>query len=386
MNNKLEPELLEFLRQAVAGGAAEFYCALSEAAQQKLLEQIKEQKLMPFAGYLLAEHLPAETAEKSVMLYRKNSIRMLKMQVEFKNLCQLLSGYSIRFAPFKGMDLAYRCYPAPALRYLNDWDILIHPDDCSKALEVLAQDGWTTRETLNLNTLHHHYVQHFKNDVCLEPHRTFAQFGQVAPRDLWEHITPVAPGSFQHVLSAELNLLQLTCHAASWLYSHQKTVKLLLDAAYLLKKEPVDWIKLKKLARQWNLPYPGNLLSAYPEFFAPEVLHSMQGDAEAAAAFRQLAESEFEQTNVDAGEFDLNDERGGLARGVRRGFNRFTARALRRKYHLPERGAYLRLSVLAMWDLMIKFCRLGKYLLMPDKKLKARRKLIKTAEAVKNEK
>lgn len=385
MNNKLEPELLKFLREAVGGRAVEYHRTLSGEAQERLLAMVKEQSQLPLYYYFLSDELPAEQNAALALIYRKRSIKMLKMQVAFKELCQLFESNQIRFAPFKGMDLAFRCYPASALRYLSDWDVLIHPDDCHRALELLAQAHWHTELPVDMDTMHHHYVQHFKNGICLEPHRTFAQFGNVDPVELWQYIHPVKAGSCQHILSAELNLLQLTCHAATWLYSHQPTVKLLLDAAWMLKKTPVNWAALRELSERWDLPYPGNLLSAYPEFFEAELLQEMQGDLRSARAYRELVESIFEYDSVAPGEFDINDERGGWGRSVKRGFYRMSFRALREKYHLPARGAYFRLIVLTGWDLLVKGGRFLKYVLHPDPAMKHRRKLIKTAEALKNE-
>jgi len=385
MDNKLDRGLLYFFKAAVSGISGTYYLQLAAPEQACLREKLKSQKLLPLFYYFLHPILPEDLNSKLSLIYRKRSIIMLQMQVAFKELCQLFEQNQIRFAPFKGMDLAYRCYPAPALRYLSDWDVLIHPDDCVRALELLAGNGWQPERPVDLNTMHHHYSQHYKNGICLEPHRTFAQFGGVDAYDLWKYITPVAPGRFQHVLSAELNLLQSACHAASWMYSHQPAVKLLLDAAFLMQKNPVDWAELKQMARQWDLPYPGNLLSAYPEFWTPETLQIMQGDAEAAAAFRELVESNFDIENVEAGEFDLHDERGGVLQGVKHGFKRMSARSLRQKYHLPESGAYWRLSRCFIWDLLGKGGRFIKYMFCPDKQLKARRKLIKQAEALKND-
>ena len=163
-------------------------------------------------------------------------------------------------------------------------------------------------------------------------------------------------------------------------------VKLLLDAAFLIQKEMPDWKKLRVMSKQWHLPYPGDLLSAYPELFSGEDLQAMQGDAAAAAAYRELLENSFFSDDISPGEFDLYDERGGLFYGVTRGIKRMNAAAIRKKYSLPEHGAYCRLGICWGMDLIRKFFLFIHYAVFPSKKMKKRRQLIKQAERIHGEK
>ncbi len=379
INNDLSPDLLAFLRAALWGDAISFYRALSDDKQRNLLKECREQALSTLFYYYLHDELNQSLAEELQKKYQQYSINMLKNKVAFTALEDIFERNQIRYAPFKGMDLAYRCYPAPALRYLSDWDVLIHYEDTSRALKILQENMWSPQGEVNLKTMHHHYVQHFKGGYCLEPHWTFARFGNTAPEKLWEHIHPVNPGRMRHQLSAELNLLQLNCHAASWLYGHLRVSKLLLDVGFLLKTETVDFRQIRSLCKDWHLPYPGNLLGAYPEFFLYEKTAEPFFVPEAARNYRKLVSSKWDMESLAGGEFDLNDESGGYWRGIRRALNRMSCVKMREKYHLPEYGCRGRLLVLYGYDLILKSGRLLKCFLRPDSRIRYRRKLITKA-------
>ena len=161
----------------------------------------------------------------------------------------------LRFVLIKGADLAYRLYPEPALRLYGDWDIWFHPDDCENALKVLKEDGWKIPKLFSdeheeaIKTTTHHFSTHVREGHLLEPHFSLANFNRIDPLNLWSYTVEGPHGGGERVLSPELNLLMLTRHAASMSYFHANLPKLLADASVVMKKEKVDFEKLRLMAK-----------------------------------------------------------------------------------------------------------------------------------------
>lgn len=381
MGKQPDSLILQFVSQAWFGSAADYYEKLPQYKQGDLLKQLVEHDLEPLGYYALNEKLPPEYLKDFREKYQFNSIGSLKTQVAFAQLCAVFKKNNIRFAPFKGVDIAKRLFPAAALRSFCDWDVLIHPDDCAPALDVLQQNGWKALEKVDLNTSHYHFAVHTKDNYFLEPHWTFSQFGKVDPRELWEEITPETCGSVQHVLSGELNILQLIRHASFNNYSHLPLLKMLQDAAAIIRREKIDWQKIRMLAKRWNLPYPGDILSVWNEFFPADVLNAMAGDEHEIARYRKLFAWQDKVDSIAPGEWALQRHKGGKLAFILQGVSRMTPQALRKKYKLNSRTFYLILPFIYVWDLTVKFFLYCKYTLFPDKKMKIYQQMCDELEA-----
>lgn len=87
------------------------------------------------------EEIPKEIWGK--MQYDSAYLGALQFQKnnELKNILKLFSENNIRCCVFKGYVLA-KLYPNPLLRMSGDVDILISPDDCAKAEELLLTKGY----------------------------------------------------------------------------------------------------------------------------------------------------------------------------------------------------------------------------------------------------
>ena len=111
----------------------------------------------------------------------------------------------------KGGDYAFTYYPDPAMRYFCDLDIWIHPDDCTKMLELLKQNGWNA-PYLNTEQIkeHYHYTPHQKNGVVLEPHWAPSSFQGYDPVKLWQDfLTVESSWQYRYRMSPEVKLLAL---------------------------------------------------------------------------------------------------------------------------------------------------------------------------------
>lgn len=266
---------------------------------------------------------------------------------ELKRLYRVLASHDLRFAPIKGADLACRLYPDAALRVFGDWDIWFHPDDCGRALAVLAEDGWkftelySNRHEAALKTARHHFSPHVRGQYTLEPHFTLANFDNIDPYEMWEHTVEYPAGDGQRVLSLEMNLLMLAQHAASQSYYHAQLPKLLADAAMVMR-EKVDFSLLRELSARWHLPFSGDLLAAFSEFFPEDELRMFDADPAKVTEFRAVFEIRGRLGEPDRESLLLSrfDVQGNVAEGVLKHILSLRPDKIRLICHLPKRGAW----------------------------------------------
>ena len=343
--------LLAFLGACVYGDPEAHYRSLDEAARDELECLVSRFGFEPWFYRYLYRILPEGKRAGYQKIYQARQAEALIRERELKRLFGVLSGKGLRFVPVKGADLAYRLYPEPSLRYYGDWDILFHPDDCARALDVLAEDGWkapgkyTDDHDAVMKTANHHFSPHFRGKNILEPHFTLSNFRGVDPLEIWAH-TMECPGDCGHrILSPELNLLLLTRHAASASYFHASLPKLLTDTAMILIWEKPDFAGLRAMSSRWGLPYPGDLLAAFPEFYPPETIAAFGADAEKSARFRALFEMRCKLGERKAREVLLTRFQTGSSAGrdLWRILRTWGPLGMRRRYDLPKHGAWGRL-------------------------------------------
>ena len=340
--------LLLFLGACAYEDPAAYYGGLNEAERAELDIQGRTFGMTAWFYRYLCDVLPEEKRLAYQKIYQARQVKALLGARELKRLYGVLASHNLRFVPIKGADLAYRLYPDAALRVFCDWDIWFHPDDCERALDVLAEDGWKAPEA-SLTNLdadqmkgRHHFLGHVRGQYRIEPHFTLANFEEIAPNEMWNHTLNYPGGDGQRVLSPEMNLLMLTRHAASKSYYHAQLAKLLTDAAMVMKNEEVNFDKLRELANKWNLPYSGDLLAAFPEFFPSEMIAEFRADPKKAEAFRRIFEirgrlGEQENAALLLSRYEVH---GQIASGVMKQFKAHTPSKMRLIYHLPEHGVW----------------------------------------------
>lgn len=343
--------LLRFLGACVYGDAGAYYTALNETEHAELEKQGKRFGMDAWFYRYLYDVLPDEKRAEYRKTYQARQLKAMADAQELKRLYRMLAGHGLRFVTIKGADLAYRLYPDAALRPYGDWDIWFHPDDCERALAVLAEDGWAIpdhypgdQESVRKSEAHH-FSPHVRGRHVIEPHFTLSNFNGIDPREMWEHTAEYPPGDGQRILSPEMNLLMLARHAALQTYYHVLAPKLLADAAMALK-EPVDPAALRGLSERWHLPYPGDLLAAFPEFFPAETIEGFGADPAKAAEFRTLFElraSLGEQAGLPI-LLSRYEQRGQVAGRIWKHILAHNPVKMRYLYHLPEHGAWGRVA------------------------------------------
>jgi len=340
--------LLSFLGTCVYGDLEAHYLGLDEAARDELERLGRRFGFEPWFYRYLYRILPDGKRADYQKIYQARQAAALIGARELNRLFGVLSANGLRFVPVKGADLAYRLYPEPALRYYSDWDILFHPDDCARALDILAEDGWKVPPKYSdghdavIKTTMYHFSPHVRGNNTVEPHFTLSNFNGVDPLEIWEYTAEFPGGRGQRILSPELNLLMLVRHAASNSYFHASLPKLLTDAAMVLTHEKPDFTVLRAMASRWGLPYPGDLLAAFPEFFPPEVIAGFDADAEKAARFRALFElrGRLDEKKGIAVILTRFQAGGATASGLWGHLRTCGNLGMRRRYDLPKHGAW----------------------------------------------
>jgi len=328
--------------------------------------------------YKLNTALPAIWQTKLAANYRNSAGASLIEEHQLNSLYRSLIAAKIRFAPLKGADLAFRVYPVPALRPHVDWDILFHPQDFKLALKCLGAQGWES--PYEYLTCQHHAARMRKDVFGVEPHFTLSGFGQTNPAELWQYITPAQTSEFRHILTPELNLLMLCRHIAANNYRHSSYGKLLLDIGFLLKAETVDWEKLSFMCKRWNLPYPGNILGAFPEFFPLEVQKNSQPDSGVAAVYRKIFETALYMPSYNVAEWACNESNFLRLLWWKYHLRGIMPNTIRAKYSLPAKGEYFKLFLYWLLDVSKKMKALLLYTTRRNPQMREYLNLLNLAE------
>ena len=282
-----ETQFYTLLGSLVFGGSDTLWKTFSAEEREDLCRLALQRKLGTLFYRRLYKELPEPYAQEFGKLYRAAAARAMLELAERKRLFDLLAKERIRFAPIKGLDLAFRLYPDSALRPHVDWDILFHPDDIQRARLLLEANGWKPYgQYRDSNPGEHHFEPLYRHGLALEPHWTLPNVSNLTPRQLWENLKKDESGIY--LLPPEWNLLLLIAHATSIDFRHVPPWKLLPDAGFLLQKEATDWGKVRELATRHDVFSPDLFLGAWMEFFPAGMLPPEAEDPEAAALIHAL--------------------------------------------------------------------------------------------------
>lgn len=257
--------LMSFLAEFIfADDAIGEWKRRTEEEREELCKAATDYGLGPLFYYALLDVLPPEHKEKFGEENRLNGVRALRFSYQYDLICALFRRNMIRFVPLKGAVLAREVYPAPSLRPMCDLDILVHPSDCSRALELLREEGWEGGEFRG----EHHFSCLRKQTVVLEIHYDLPGFHTENPDTLWGEFLPENT-SGEYRLSAELNLLLLISHATN--HHWHNGIRMLLDLAFVIRQGQIDWEQVELLAKRFGLISPCSVCSLVPELFAGQV-------------------------------------------------------------------------------------------------------------------
>ena len=369
--------------EAVAGA----WSGLSEEDRGSFLKRASREGASPVVYRQLFLAGVREGLEELQRLNLHYSSKAMRHQCELMRFTKLLEGEKIRYALLKGTDLAFRVYPSPALRPFSDWDILFHPEDIRRALQLIERDGWIPIAPFpkeNEDPTHFHYPLCHRKGIALEPHWTLPMFDGCTPEQIWKFLQPGKEGSSRYLLDPALNLLLLTRHAAEDFYNTMTVSKLLLDAAFLLQAGGLEWSRCRQVAEELHQPYSGDLLGAFPDFFPPEVIQAMAPDADRAKAYREIYENRHILADKTHEDWQLSSDRAFTAKWLKQRLRLCSFAVIRQKHHLPE-NAIFRTAWYFCGEVLGKVFRSARHFSQDNSQLKRYFDNIEIAEGRKSE-
>jgi hypothetical protein len=175
------------------------------------------------------------------------------MSAELERSVSLLSSAGIDPLALKGLALARRLYPSPAMRHCMDIDLLVPPEEFDRASAALRAAGYASETGVSASYLRrygHHLTFTRAGSVPVELHfQSYAGFGVVLPAHMLlarARPMPLSDSVSVKIPAPEDEFLYLAVHAAGhsfvrlvWLY----------DLKMLLRRHPVfAWDELYRRA------------------------------------------------------------------------------------------------------------------------------------------
>lgn len=175
------------------------------------------------------------------------TVHLLKAEVTFKNVRELLAKEGIEILLLKGPHLGHTVYDSPRNRLYGDLDVLVMPGDFERAAAILLENGFKpfAYDTFPSETQRDfkHWEFHSPWGTLVELHRWLSGhdrypvdsaglFARAEKFDFGE--TPAAG------LAPEDLLLHLCLHMGTS-YFHVIEPKHVVDIGLLIKKRKVDW-------------------------------------------------------------------------------------------------------------------------------------------------
>jgi hypothetical protein len=144
--------LIESARAHPDGGALRV-AAASTADWDRLLGECLRHSMAPMV-YWRCRHtcpdaVPPAVLDRLRASYYANARRNLAFADELLGLAALFGRAGIDAVPFKGPAIAWPLYESPALREMNDLDLLVHPHDLPRAIQLLVSAGYRGQHSLD---------------------------------------------------------------------------------------------------------------------------------------------------------------------------------------------------------------------------------------------
>ena len=187
----------------------------------------------------LEPHFPSDVLGLLRNAHDAGAMLHLRRAAELRRIALALQTYRIPFLALKGMALAEAVYPAPALRFMTDMDLLVPPQHEAAALQIAMDLGYryADRHLFAMNLAGETVTLHLPGThQLLEIHPRIA----TAPSNsdmqrLFDRSVPIQiAGSAINTLHPEDFLLHLAVHATER-HQLENGLLALLDVAQLLR-------------------------------------------------------------------------------------------------------------------------------------------------------
>jgi hypothetical protein len=248
--------------------------ALDRASGKRFLQASAKHGVAPLLYRSLSASggdVPPELLARLHDIYLHSSLRNQALRDDAAAVFGALREAGVRAIALKGVHLAFAVYPDPALRPMNDIDLLVSPQEDQRAAAVLRGLGYGITDalgkTVDYTALHHARPVIKSGSVQVEVHHRLELPGSPFSVDQ-DGIRSRAragdgmPGG-PDVFSPEDLLLHVCAHIA---YNHAFDVRLLAlqDVRQVLRRygERLDWTRARAIAEaDGRAPFVGMALA-----------------------------------------------------------------------------------------------------------------------------
>lgn len=236
----------------------------------KIIEVCTYQQILPFLYYNLSkinlQHmLPEDAFLIMENYYYSNLNRNVILEKEIFAILKLTNRSGVNVIPFRGFNLIQTLYNNPALRIMNDIDILIKRNGFQKTRDILVQLGYeeNTEDNFTQNQQKYNFVFSKKLSLnislVIEPHYSLAPARpyQINLPYLWERAQiKTIKGQKLSCLSEEDTFLSLALHLRR--HTLRLLLKFIVDIAELLNanQNTLDWAYIEKSAKENRIITP----------------------------------------------------------------------------------------------------------------------------------
>ncbi len=266
----MDERLIELLLGCLHGEAgrvsAEELSRLTDADWKAFLALAAEQRIRPLLWQRLSERglagaVPAQVLGALRAVYRQTALRTMRFQAELVALAQGLVGQNVPLIALKGIWLAHAVYRNPALREMNDIDVLVRRQHLPAAIDSLTRRGYTPTHEVDMEVdtaTAHHLPRLIKAETAgFEIHWSLCRLNRsysIDTSELWERVVPAQIGGVSLFgLSPEDLLLHLCLHTS---YQHQFIFGLRpsCDIAAVIERygDGLDWEVVLERTRRWR--------------------------------------------------------------------------------------------------------------------------------------
>lgn len=210
----------------------------------------------------LIERIGSERYEQLQACYLELCLLNLWFSLEQQRVFEAITAAKIPLMVLKGADIALTCYPQPDLRYFDDVDLMVHPEDLRVTTTILEQLGYTYHQEYRFEAISQQrsgfvYARQVANGYVVFEVHTAPHANELGVKfdvaGLWLRARPVTLHGVQIQAMGLEDLLLFLC----WHYRSHFFDRLiwLYDVAMLLLAHgsELDWIRLYRLARRQGM-------------------------------------------------------------------------------------------------------------------------------------
>lgn len=265
--SKLHDQLFACLKAEWTAETSAGLTHLSDAEWEQLFALASQQGVSPVLWQRLQSYgqqgrVPAALVQRMQERVYATTVRNLRLYHELGVILASLRERNIQVIVLKGAHLAATVYPNPALRYMNDIDLLFHPADVPAAVAVLQALGYQPAAPIvwaKHLASENHLPRFGKPDVVagVEVHWAITPPNQVytiALDEWWARATPVTLAGVTVLGLCPEDLLLHICEHATYHHQCLQRMRFLCDIDALVRHygQALDWAQVQQRAQDYR--------------------------------------------------------------------------------------------------------------------------------------